>query len=90
MFALHLPVGHPRDARYVEPWFDKVEQAIAWVRTRPAPAIHALEGDLALNDAAWRETLQARGILPVGLPNTGDPFPPSPAPDCRPARAEAG
>jgi hypothetical protein len=35
IFALHLPVGNPSDVRYVEPLVDKVERAIAWVRTRP-------------------------------------------------------
>jgi hypothetical protein len=75
IFALHLPVGNPSDARYVEPLVDKVEQAIAWVRTRPTLAIHSLAGDLALNDAALREALHARGMLTVGIPKTVDPFP---------------
>jgi hypothetical protein len=52
----------------------------AQVGTRPSPAIHALAGDLALNDAALRETLHARGILTVGIPRTVDPLPPSPTP----------
>jgi hypothetical protein len=81
IFALHLPVGNPSDARYVEPLVDKVEQAIAWVRTRPTLAIHSLAGDLALNDAALREALHARGMLTVGIPKTVDPFPPSPTPE---------
>jgi hypothetical protein len=79
--ALHLPVGNPRDARYVEPLVDKVEQTIAGVQTRPTPAIHSLAGDLALNDAALREMLPARGILTVGIPTTVDPLPPSPPPE---------
>jgi hypothetical protein len=77
IFALHLPVGNPSDVRYVEPLVDKVEQAITWVRTRPAPTIHSLAGDLALNDATLREALHARGILTVGIPKTVDPLPPS-------------
>jgi hypothetical protein len=81
IFALYLPVGNPSDVRYVEPLVDKVEQAIAWVRTRPTPAIHSLAGDLAFNDAALREALHARGILSVGIPKTVDPFPPSPTPE---------
>ena len=81
IFALHLPVGHPSDASYVEPLVDHVEQAIAQVRTRPTPAIHSLAGDLALNDAALREALHARGILTVGLPKTIDPLPPSSTPE---------
>ncbi len=81
IFALHLPVGNPTDASYVEPLVDKVEQAITRVRTRPTPAIHSLAGDLALNDAALREALHARGILTVGIPKTIDPLPPSPTPE---------
>jgi hypothetical protein len=81
IFALYRPVGNPSDVRYVEPLVDKVEQAIAWVRTRPTPAIHSLAGDLAFNDAALREALHARGILSVGIPKTVEPFPPSPTPE---------
>ena len=81
IFALHLPVGNPSDASYVEPLVDKVEQAIARVGTRPTPAIHSLAGDLALNDAALREALHERGILTVGIPKTVDPLPPSPTPE---------
>jgi hypothetical protein len=81
IFALHLPVGNPSDPSYVEPLLDNVEQAIARVRTRPPPAIYSLAGDLALNDAALREALHARGILTVGIPKTVDPLPPSPTPE---------
>jgi hypothetical protein len=80
IFALHLPVGNPSDASYVEPLVDNVEQAIARVRTRPTPVIHSLAGDLALNEAALREALHARGILTVGIPQTIDPLPQSPTP----------
>ena len=81
IFALHLPVGNPSDPKYVEPLVDKVEQAIARVRTRPPPAIHSLAGDLALNNAVLREALHARGILTVGIPKTVAPLPPSPTPE---------
>jgi hypothetical protein len=81
ILALHLPVGNPRDASDVEPLVEKVEQAIARVGTRPIPAIHALAGDLALNDAALRALLHERGMLPVGIPTTIDPLPPSPTPE---------
>jgi hypothetical protein len=81
IFALHLPVGNPSDARYVEPLVDKVEQAIVRVGTRPTPAVHSLAGDLALNDAALREALHERGILTVGIPRTVEPLPPSPTPE---------
>jgi hypothetical protein len=79
--ALQLPVGHPSDARYVEPVVDKVEQAIARGKRRPIPASHSLAGDLALNDVAWREALQARGMLTGGIPRTVEPLPPSPTPE---------
>jgi len=81
IFALHLPVGNPSDASYVQPLVDDVEQAITRVRTRHTPAIHSLAGDLALNDAALREALHARGILTVGIPKTIDPLAPSPTPE---------
>jgi hypothetical protein len=81
IFALHLPVGNPSDARYVEPLVDNVERAIARVGTRPIPAIHSLAGDLALNDAALREALHERGILTVGIPKNVDPLPPTPTPE---------
>jgi hypothetical protein len=81
IFALHLPVGNPSDVSYVGPLVDKVERAIAWVRTRPTLAIHSLAGDLALNDATLREALHERGILTVGIPPTVDPLPPSPTPE---------
>jgi hypothetical protein len=80
IFALHLPVGNPSDARDVAPLVDTVEQAIARVRKRPTPVIHSLAGDLALNEATLREALHARGILTVGIPQTIDPLPPSPTP----------
>ena len=75
IFALHLPVGNPSDASYVEPLVDKVEQTIDRVGTRPTLAIHSLAGDLALNDAALREALHARGILTVGIPKRSIPCP---------------
>jgi hypothetical protein len=81
IFALHLPVGNPSDASYVEPLITKVEQAIAQVGTRPTPAIHSLAGDLAFNDTALRDALHERGILTVGIPRTVDPLPPSPTPE---------
>jgi Transposase DDE domain len=81
IFALHVPVGNPSDASYVEPLVDKVEQAITRVNARPVPAIHSLAGDLAFNDTALREALHARGILTVGIPTTVAPLPLSPTPE---------
>jgi len=91
ILALHLPVGHPSDARSVEPWADKVEPAIARVGRRPIPASHSLAGDLALHDAALRQALHERGMLTGGLPQTVEPLPPSPAPEDVPrSLSEAG
>ena len=81
IFAWHLPVGNPSDVSYVAPLVDKVERAIAQVRTRPTPAIHSLADDLALNDATLREALHARGILTVGIPKTVAPLPLAPTPE---------
>jgi hypothetical protein len=81
LVALHVPVGHPSDARDVAPLVDRGEQAIARVNTQPVPASHSLAGNLAFNDAALRETLHARGMLTVGIPHTLAPLPPSPTPE---------
>ena len=81
IFAVHLPVGNPSDARDVQPVVDHVQQAIARVATGPTPAIRSLAGDLAFNDAAWREALHAQGILTVGIPKTVDPLTPFPSPE---------
>jgi hypothetical protein len=78
--ALHLPVGHPSDTSYVQPLVDKVQQALAQIATSPRPAIHSLAGDLAFNDASWREALHLQGIRTVGMPHTVEPLPPSPTP----------
>jgi hypothetical protein len=81
ILALHLPGGHPRDARYVEPVVDPVHQAITRVATGPTPAIRALAGDLAFNEASLREALHSQGMLTGGIPQTVDPLPPSPTAD---------
>jgi hypothetical protein len=80
-FGLPLRVGNPRDASYVAPLIDHVEQAMARITTSPRPAIHALAGALARNDAALREALHQRGMLTVGIPKTVDPLTPSPTPE---------
>jgi hypothetical protein len=81
IFALHLPVGNPSDASYVQPLVGKVQQAMARVATYPRLTIHSLAGDLALNDASLREALHQQGILTVGIPHTAEPLPPSPTPE---------
>jgi hypothetical protein len=81
IFGLHLPVGNPCDASYVQPLVDHVQRAIAQVATSPRPTIHSLAGDLAFNDASLRETLHHQGILTVGIPHTVEPLPSSPSPE---------
>ena len=81
VFAARLPVGNPSDVSYVVPLVDQVQTACAKVTTRPAPAIHSLAGDLAVNDSTLRERLHARGILTVGIPRTVEPLSPTPSPE---------
>ena len=81
VFAARLPVGNPSDVSYVLPLVDQVQQTFAHVTTRPAPAIHSLAGDLAVNDPTLRERLHARGILTVGIPHSVEPLSPTPSPD---------
>jgi hypothetical protein len=80
VFAARLPVGNPRAISYLLPWVDHVQTACVKVTTRPAPALHSLAGDLALNAPTLRERLHARGLLTVGLPRTVEPLSPTPSP----------
>jgi hypothetical protein len=80
VFAARLPVGNPSDGSYVLPLVDQVQTACAKATTRPAPALHSLAGELAVNDAMLRERLHARGILTVGIPRTVEPLSPTPSP----------
>jgi len=80
VFAAQLPVGNPSDVSYVLPLLDQVQRAVSLVTTRPAPAIHSLAGDLAVNDSALRERLHARGILTVGIPRSVEPLSSTPSP----------
>jgi hypothetical protein len=81
VFATRLPVGNPSDVSYVLPLIDRVQTALAKVTTHPAPAIHSLAGDLAVNDATLREQLHRRGILTVGIPCSVEPLAPPPSPE---------
>jgi hypothetical protein len=81
IFGLHLPMGNPSDASYVQPLIDHVQQAIGRISTSPRPTIHSLAGDLAFNDASLREALHQQGILTVGIPKTVEPLPSSPTPE---------
>jgi hypothetical protein len=80
VFAARLPVGNPTDVSYVLPLIDHVQTACAKVTTHPAPAIHSLAGDLAVNDATLREQLHLRGILTVGVPRSVEPLASTPSP----------
>jgi hypothetical protein len=79
--ALQRPVGPPRAASAGEPRLGTGAPAMARVGTRPAPALHARAGALALTDAARREAVPARGLRTVGRPRTVAPLPPSPTPE---------
>jgi len=81
VFAAQVPVGNPSDGSSVLPLVDQVQTARSQVTSRPTPAIHSLAGDLALNDATWRETRHTRGILTVGIPHTVEPLSPTPIPE---------
>jgi hypothetical protein len=81
VFAARLPVGNPSDLSYVLPLLEQVQAACRKVTTHPAPTIHSLAGDLAVNDAALREQLHAQGILTVGIPHTVEPLAPMPSPE---------
>jgi hypothetical protein len=81
VFAAQLPVGNPSDASYVLPLVAQVQRALSHVTTRPAPTLHSLAGDLAVNDPTLRERLQAQGILTVGIPRTIEPLSPTPSPE---------
>jgi hypothetical protein len=81
VFAARLPVGNPSDTSYVLPLIDQVQMACARVTTRPAPHLHSLAGDLAVNDPTLRESLHTRGILTVGIPRTVEPLSPTPSPE---------
>jgi len=79
VFAAPLPVGHPSAVSYVLPLVDQVQTAGAYVTTRPAPAVHSLAGDLAVNDPTLRDRLHARGILTVGIPHPVEPLSSTPS-----------
>jgi hypothetical protein len=80
IFAMHVPVGNPIDASYVLPLVDKVQHALKRLKVSPRLAIHAVAGDLGVNDATVRQVLHERGILTVGIPQTIAPIHPNPTP----------
>jgi len=91
IFATLVPQGNPSDASYGLPVLDKVQSAIARVRTGPKRRIHSVASDLGLNDPCLRQALHARGILTVGIPKTREPVAPNPsAQDVHTILKEAG
>jgi hypothetical protein len=69
--ATRVPLGPPIDSSSVRPLVDKVQHAIARSTARPQLAIHAVAGDLGVNDPEVRHALHARGIRTVGIPQEG-------------------
>jgi hypothetical protein len=79
IFANLVPQGNPSDPSYVLPLLDKVQQAIERSQTGPQRQIHAVAGDLGLNDAVVRQALHTRGILTVRIPKTVEPIKTNPS-----------
>jgi hypothetical protein len=79
LFANLTPKGNPSDVSYVLPLIDKVEQATARGQRGAKRSIHAVAGDLGLNDPVVRQALHERQILTVGIPKTVEPITPNPS-----------
>lgn len=79
IFATLVPQGNPSDASDGLPLIDKVQSAIARVRTGPTRRMHSVASDRGLNDPGLRHALHARGILTVGIPKTIEPIDPNPS-----------
>lgn len=79
IFANLVPQGNPSDPSYVLPLLDKVQSAIERVQITPKLQVHAVAGDLGVNDVALRQALHARGILTVGIPKSVEPIDPNPS-----------
>jgi hypothetical protein len=79
IFANRVPQGNPSDPSSVLPLLDKGQQAIALVPSPHRLRIHALGGDLGINDAELRRALHGRGMLTVGIPTTVEPINPTPS-----------
>src|SRR5712691_4278815 len=74
IFANRVPTGNPSDPSSVLPMLDKVQRAIDLVASPNRLRVHALGGDLGINDAQLRQALHARGILTVGIPTSVEPI----------------
>jgi hypothetical protein len=74
LFATLVPTGNPSDPSDVLPLLAKVQRARERSQTGPQRQLHAVAGELGLNDAVVRQALQARGMLTVGIPTTVEPI----------------
>jgi hypothetical protein len=74
IFANHVPAGNPSDPSSVLPLLDKVQSALDRVSAAKPLQVHAVAGDLGINDTALRQALHARGILTIGIPKTVEPI----------------
>jgi hypothetical protein len=81
VFANRVPAGNPSDPSYVVPLVDKVQTAIARVTGPGKLVIHSVASDLGANDPTVRQTLHARRILTVGIPQTIEPIKAQPTPE---------
>jgi hypothetical protein len=81
VFANRVPAGNPSDSSDVVPLVDKVQTAIARVTGPGKLVIHSVASDWGANDPTVRQTLQARGILTVGIPQTIEPIKAQPTPE---------
>lgn len=91
LVATLVPKGNPSEASSGLPWLDKVQRATERVQTGPRRPIHAVAGDLGLNDTGLRQALHERRLLTVGIPKRVEPIKAHPsAADVRDMLREAG
>jgi len=81
LLATRVPEGNPSAPSSVLPLLAKVQQAIERVKTPQRLRVHAVAGDLGINDEALRQALHARGMLTVGIPRTIEPITANPSPE---------
>jgi hypothetical protein len=79
LFAPLVPTGNPSDASSVLPLLAKVHEATRHVQRGPKRQMHAVAGDLGVNDPGVRQALHERGLLTVGIPRTIAPPPTHPS-----------
>jgi hypothetical protein len=79
--AHRVPAGNPSAPSSVGPLVDKVPAAVARITGQRPRASHAVASDLGAKDPAVRQTLPARGLLTVGIPQTIEPLKAPPTPE---------